>query len=398
VAQSVSSQIGASFDTPAYFNGWIYYAGYNDKLKAFSVMGGVLSGSPVSTGSRTFGFPGATPSISANGTSNGIVWALQMRSPAVLMAGNATNLTTELYNSTQASGNRDQLANGTKFAVPTVADGKVFVGNANSVSVFGLLAGTVAFNSPVYSVPESGGTAIITVKRLGGMNGAVQVSYATGAGGTATNGTDYTSVSGVLNWTNGESAAKTFTVPILNNPLVQPNVTVNLALSNPTSGSALGVQSAAVLTIIQPPIDAWKLAYFGADANNPAIAGDSADPQQDGMVNLLAYAYGLNPLVANTNPFTGSFADKQFQLNFPRSISASDITYNIQSSVDLSIWSNLLTFTATSGWVTNVTGAAVSESPTNGLPPNQSVNVTATISTNVTGNPANQFLRLQIHR
>jgi hypothetical protein len=398
VAQSVSGQIKDSFDTPAYFNGRIYYAGKNDNLKAFSVSSGVLSGSPVSTGSRIYGFPGATPSISANGNGNGIVWALQMASPAVLVAGNAANLTTELYNSTQASGNRDRLANGTKFAVPTVADGKVFVGNSNSVSVFGLLAGTLAFSSPAYSVAENGGTATLTVNRLGGTNGAVQVSYATIAGGTATNGTDYSDVTGVLNWASGESAAKTFPVPILNNPLVQPNVTINIALSSPTSGSALGVQPTAVLTIVQPPISAWKLMYFGADANNPAIAGDSADPQSDGMVNLMAYAYGLNPLVTNTNPFTGSLVGNQFQLSFPRNISASDITYNIQSSVDLSIWNNLLTFVATSGWVTNVTGATVSESPTNGLPPNQTVNVTATTSTNVTGNTANQFLRLQIQR
>jgi Calx-beta domain len=398
VAQNVSGQISGSFDTPAYFNGRIYYAGSGDKLKAFSLTSGVLSGSPVFIGSRSYSFPGATPSISANGTSNGIVWTLQMGSPAVLVAGNATNLTTELYNSTQASGNRDQLANSTKFAVPTVADGKVFVGNFSSVSVFGLLAGTFAFSSPACSVAENGGTATLTVNRLGGTNGAVQVSYATVAGGTATNGTDYSGASGVLNWASGESAAKTFTVPILNNPLVQPNVTVNIALSNPTSGSGLGVQSTAVLTIIQPPISAWKLAYFGANANNPAIAGDSADPQSDGIVNLLAYAYGLNPLVTNINPFTGSLVGNQFQLNFPRGISASDITYNVQSSADLSIWSNLLTFTATSGWVTNVTGATVSESLTNGLPPNQTVNVTAATSTNVTGNAASQFLRLQIHR
>jgi hypothetical protein len=398
VAQSISGQIGGSFDTPAYFNGRIYYAGSSDKLKTFSLTSGVLSGSPVSTGSRSYSFPGATPSISANGTSNGIVWTLQMGSPAVLVAGNATNLTTELYNSAQATGNRDKLASGTKFAVPTVADGKVFVGNSNSVSVFGLLAGTFAFSSPAYSVAQNSGTAAITVERLGGTSGAAQLSYATVAGGTATNGTDYSGVSGTLNWANGESAVKMFNVPVLNNPWVQPNVTVNLALSNPTGGSALGVQSTAVLTIIQPPISAWKLIYFGADANNPAIAGDSADPQQDGIVNLLAYAYGLNPLMTNTNPLAGSLAANQFQLSFPRNISASDITYNIQSSVDLSIWSNLLTFTAPSGWVTNVTGAMVSESPTNGLPPNQTVNVTATTSTNVTGNAAGQFLRLQIHR
>ena len=359
---------------------------------------GALSGTPVSTGSRSYGFPGSTPSISANGNSNGIVWTLQMGSPAVLAAGNATNLTTELYNSTQATGNRDKLASGTKFAVPTVADGKVFVGNSNSVSVFGLLAGTFGFDAPAYSVAAGGGTATITVNRLGGTNGAVQVSYATVAGGTATNGTDYSSVAGTLNWAAGDSAAKSFTVPILNNSLVQPDVTVNLALNSPTGGSALGVRSTAVLTIVQPPISAWKLSYFGADANNPAIAGDSADPQNDGIVNLMAYAYAFNPLVINTNPFSGSLTGNQFQLNFPRNTAASDVTFIVQSSGDLNMWNNLLTFTAASGWVTNAPGTAVFESATNGLPPNQYVNVTAMTSTNVTGNATNQFLRLQIHR
>ena len=67
----------------------------------------------------------------------------------------------------------------------------------------------------------------------------------------------------------------------------------------------LGVQSTAVLTIIKSPTSVWKLAYFGANANNPAIAGDAADPAQDGIVNLLAYAYAFDPLIANTNPFTG---------------------------------------------------------------------------------------------
>ena len=87
--------------------------------------------------------------------------------PAELVACNATNFTTELYNSSQAAGSRDQLGNGVKFAVPTVADGKVFVGNSNSVSAFGLLAGTFSFSSPTYSVQKSNTTAIITVNRIG---------------------------------------------------------------------------------------------------------------------------------------------------------------------------------------------------------------------------------------
>jgi hypothetical protein len=386
-----------SFVTPAYFNGRIYYAVSLDYLKAIALTNGLVSGAKVLTNTTagTYNPPGATPSISANGTNSGIVWTLNT-SPPKLVACNATNLAADLYSSTNA---RDQLGNGTKFAVPTVADGKVFVGSSNSVSVFGLLAGTFSFGSAAYSVPEANTNVTITVNRIGGTNGAVQVSYATVAGGTATNGVDYTGVSGALHWTNGESVPKTFTVPVLNNTNVQSNPTVNLALSNPTnSSSALGVQPTAVLTIIEPPINIWKAAYFGANANNPAIAGDAADPAHDGIANLLAYAYAFNPLVVNTNPFIGKLVGKQFQLHFPRNTSASDITYLVQASGNLSIWSNLLTFTAASGWITNTPGVTVSESPTNGSPPAQSVNVTATTSTNVMLVATNQFLRLQIHR
>jgi len=398
VVQTNSGKIKGSFDTPGYFNGRIYYASSADNLKALALTNGALAGNTILTNrNRTFNFPGATPSISANGTNSGIVWALQMPSaygnPAVLVACNATNLA-EIYTSTNNAG-RDQLDVGVKFAVPTVADGRVFVGSSNSVSVFSLLGGIFAFSSPAFNVPAADTNAVITVYRLGGTNGAAQVSYATVSGGTASNGVDYTSISGLLNWTNGESGAKTFTVPILANNVVQSNVSVNLALSNPTNGtSAIGPPSAAVLTIIQPPISAWKLAYFGADANNPAIAGDTADPQQDGIVNLLAYAYAFNPLVVNTNPFTGNLAGIQFQVHFLRNLSASDLTYVLQSSTTLTNWSDLLTYTAAGGWVMNLPGATVAESATNGVPPNQYVDVTATISLDA----INRFLRLEVHR
>jgi hypothetical protein len=75
--------------------------------------------------------------VSANGTSNAIVWAHENSNPGVLHAYTA-NLATELYNSTQAVGSRDQFGAGNKFITPTVADGKVFVGTTSSVAVFGL--------------------------------------------------------------------------------------------------------------------------------------------------------------------------------------------------------------------------------------------------------------------
>ena len=123
---------------PAYFNGTIYYGGVGDAIKAFKITNAQFGSGPASQTSNTFRYPGATPSISASGTSNAIVWATENSSPAVLHAYDASNLH-ELYNSNQASGGRDQFGNGNKFITPTVANGKVFVGTTNSVGVFGLL-------------------------------------------------------------------------------------------------------------------------------------------------------------------------------------------------------------------------------------------------------------------
>jgi hypothetical protein len=130
---------GGIFSTPAYFNGTIYYGGVGGPLEAFTVTGANLSSQPASQTTTEFPYPGATPAVSANGTSDGIVWAVENGDPAVLHAYDATNLTHELYNSNQASGGRDNFGAGNKFITPTVADGMVFVGTPNGVAVFGLL-------------------------------------------------------------------------------------------------------------------------------------------------------------------------------------------------------------------------------------------------------------------
>ena len=83
--------------------------------------------------------PGTSPAISANGTSNGIVWAHENTNPAVLHAFDAANLAHELYNSTQAPNGRDKFGAGNKFITPVIADGKVFVGTQTGVAEFGLL-------------------------------------------------------------------------------------------------------------------------------------------------------------------------------------------------------------------------------------------------------------------
>jgi hypothetical protein len=144
IVQSVVSAIGASFATPAYFNKTIYYQGNGDRLKAFAITNGALSTAPIHRSSATIGFPGATPSVSANGTNNAIVWVIQNTAvsqgaptgPAILFAYNAYNLTNKLYDSSQA-GVRDTASWAVKTSVPTVSNGKVYVGGASALSVYG---------------------------------------------------------------------------------------------------------------------------------------------------------------------------------------------------------------------------------------------------------------------
>jgi hypothetical protein len=133
------SLAGGVWASPAYFQNMVYYGAVGDSLKAFSIVNAKLVGTPSSKTAATFAYPGTTPSISANGTTDGIVWAVESRGSdaGVLHAYDARNLRSELYNSNQA-GNRDNFSDN-KYITPMIANGKVFVGTPTGVMVFGLL-------------------------------------------------------------------------------------------------------------------------------------------------------------------------------------------------------------------------------------------------------------------
>jgi hypothetical protein len=141
IYQEISSNgiSGGSFATPAYFNNTVYYGAVGDSLRAFAISNAKLVTPAGSHSSAAFGFPGTTPSISANGTSNGIVWAVENHGgTGVLHAYDATNLATELYNSSQAPHVRDSFSDN-KFITPMIASGRVYVGTPTGVIVFGSL-------------------------------------------------------------------------------------------------------------------------------------------------------------------------------------------------------------------------------------------------------------------
>ena len=134
----IGTLAGGIWGSPAYYNGVVYYGGLNDNLKALPVSSAYLATTASSRSPTTFAYPGATPAVSANATSNGIVWAAENGTTGALHAYNASNLANELYNSNQA-GTRDQWGAGNKFITPMIAKGKVYVGATNGVAVFGLL-------------------------------------------------------------------------------------------------------------------------------------------------------------------------------------------------------------------------------------------------------------------
>ena len=129
---------GGVFAMPAYFSNTIYYGSVGSPIQAFAITNAKLSTTAAAQTANSFGYPGTTPSVSANGASNGVVWAVENSNPAVLHAYNAANLS-ELYNSNQASNDRDQFGPGNKFITPAIVNGKVFVGTQTGVAVFGLL-------------------------------------------------------------------------------------------------------------------------------------------------------------------------------------------------------------------------------------------------------------------
>jgi len=134
---------GQMYSNPAYFDGAVYYAPPGEHLRRYTVRNGLLSKQPVSQSRDAFNYPGATPTISSNGDADGIVWAVAVSGrvkggpPAQLRAYDARNVSVELYSSGHA-GAPDQAAPGTKFSVPTVANGMVYFGTQTELEAYGL--------------------------------------------------------------------------------------------------------------------------------------------------------------------------------------------------------------------------------------------------------------------
>ena len=204
IVQEIPNASTGVWGTPAYWNGNIYWGAQNDNLAAFSfnTTTGSISKSPSSSTPQEFGYPAPTPSISANGSTNGILWAIDGSAYGstcsgttdceVLYAYSASNLGTLLYSSNQAANNRDVPGPAVKFATPTISNGKVYVGSQYAVSAYGLLNATSATGttpSPVLS-PAPGTYSTVQTVTLSDSAAGATIYY-------TTNGTTPTTSSSV---------------------------------------------------------------------------------------------------------------------------------------------------------------------------------------------------------
>lgn len=139
------------FGTPAFWQNKLFLGGTDDSVRsfAFDPANELFNSTATSASATVFPFPGPTPSVSSQGTTHGIVWAIDASrygvpssfgsGPAILHAYDASNLATELWNSSQAGSNHDVAGDAVKFTVPTVANGKVYIGTRTEIDVYGLL-------------------------------------------------------------------------------------------------------------------------------------------------------------------------------------------------------------------------------------------------------------------
>ncbi len=278
VLQEQGNAIGGSFSTPAYFNGTIYWGGMGDRGKTFSIASAVFSPTPVSQTPDGFNFPGATPSISANGVNNGIAWMIDL-STSQLRAYDATDLSNELWTSASAG---NQLGTAVKFIVPTVADGRVFVGTTNTL---------VCYSSPFWSSGPPAAPANLTAVAVSGADVLLSwKDHAKNADGykieQATDGINFTEV-----LTAGSMATSASVTGLDSSTIYQFRVRAFNAYQTQSFSAYTNV--ASTVTAPQPPSlnflsgfgNAAQTLTFVSNNNNAIIAPNNATRITDGGQN-----------------------------------------------------------------------------------------------------------------
>ena len=307
-----SSWGGGLWGLPAYWNKTLYFPGRAAPLQAFALTNGLLTTTPVDETTEILSYPGPTPSISANGTTNGIVWLLEkinLSAPgAVLEAYDALNLQNLLYSS-QTNASRDSLSSGASFTVPTVANGKVFAATwindpvtgsrQGQLNVFGLLAGASTAAPPVFTPTAESFATSLTVKITDSTPGAV-IYYTTDGSLPSPLSTLYSGPSITLSTGQTITAIAT-AAGYYQSPPVSQKYTSTAQVPDPvvTPGNSIYANSVTV-TIT----DSLKTAsfYYTTDGTTPTNKSNSSS----GTVSLSAPGFFTFKVIAEASGLSPS--------------------------------------------------------------------------------------------
>ncbi len=249
--------------------------------------------------------------------------------------------------------------------------------------------GAVNFGFGTVTVSERAGFVDIPILRSGDLSDPVSVSFATG-NGTAGAGTDYTAMSGTFDWAAGDSTPRTIRIPILSDSIVEVDEYFRILISNPTGLAVIDRAATLLVTIRETPFDQWRKAKFGAILTVPQAASD-ADPDGDGISNLLEFAYNSDPLSPRADAAPVLDGTDFATLTFSRNAGATDLTFIVQASSDLQNWADGSTYSDTASMPSNAVTTEVSHTT--------GTTETIVVRDNVAASPDSpRFLRLRVER
>jgi len=273
IVQEISGQVGGGlWSIPAFWNNTLYVWGVSDRLKAFTFSNGLLSTTPHMTAPQSSAYPGASPVVSANGTSNGIVWAVQtdgynIPSAAILRAYNATDFSTELYDSAQ-NPTRDGMGLATKFVVPAIANGKVYVGTAGELDVFGLFGSLPTAATPVISPAGQTFSNSLAVTITDSTSGST-IYYTTDGSTPTTSSTKYT---GTITVTTSETIkAIASATGFLQSAIASQTYTLQNQVAAPTFSPAATSFSSPISVTLSDTTSGAKI-YYTTDGSTPTTS------------------------------------------------------------------------------------------------------------------------------
>ncbi len=222
--------------------------------------------------------------------------------------------------------------------------------------------GQVEFVSGSTSVNE-GGTASLSVRRIGGSLGSISISYATIADSASV--ADYTAETGVITWADGDTADKVITIDTTSDATTEPNEHFTVQLGTPIGGTSLSYAGSSSVTITDlSPIEAWRLTNFGSTANT-GTGADDADYDLDQISNLLEYALGRSPTSGTGSDGPQSLPTATLESTDPLLMdrltlicdlpdtSPSDVSYLIEVTSNLTSesWTVLASKSGTDPWI-----------------------------------------------